>query len=317
MSSLTITELVGMSIHSNDSIRPSFDLILTSTAFSACLFTLLVVLFVFSTRESRRRVVFQLDVLAICLALTLGILIGLACGTAIIDPVNEAWKSFYVTAIAFALYPPLLYDSILLNRLFALYPLGSTPSVTLVKIFVFPFCIKCGRVVALTLFLHDYIKSGDGWYRNPKIVAGWVMETADNLYSVSLFLYNLHILALSIKRDISRYTVGGISERIHQLFSISLANFVFPLFFNITQIFLARTDKQPTTGVMVVVVNNYVTVMGVLCATLWFSGSEWVRTHSQPVRDYRFSCMPNLELAHGPVGKHGSEILVIGRSLAR
>ncbi|KAI5981172.1 hypothetical protein EDC04DRAFT_2023050 [Pisolithus marmoratus] len=114
--------------------------------------------------------------------------------------------------------------------------------------------------------------------------------------------------------DKKRYTVGGISERIHQIFSISLANFVFPLFFNITQIFLARTDKQPTTGVMVVVVNNYVTVMGVLCATLWFSGSEWVRTHSQPVRDHRFSCMPNLELAHGPEGKHGSEILVIGRS---
>ncbi|KAI5981170.1 hypothetical protein EDC04DRAFT_2852012 [Pisolithus marmoratus] len=54
--------------------------------------------------------------------------------------------------------------------------------------------------------------------------------------------------------------------------------------------------------------------MGVLCATLWFSGSAWVRTRSQPVLDSRFSCMPNLELAHGSVRKHRSDILVIGRS---
>ncbi|KAI5981171.1 hypothetical protein EDC04DRAFT_2023071 [Pisolithus marmoratus] len=204
------TEAVKAFIHI---IHPNFVFVVTSTAFSACFFTLLVGLFAFSTRESRRRAVFRLNVLAICLVLTLGILIGLACGKAIIDPLNPIWKSCFVTAIAFALYPPILYDSILLTRLFALYPLKSTALVTSVKIYAFPLCIKCARVVVLSLFFDEYIKSGfaaqtlprpqkDSWYRNPKIVAEWVMEMADNLYSVSLFLYNLHIRTSSIERDI-------------------------------------------------------------------------------------------------------------------
>lgn len=32
---------------------------------------------------------------------------------------------------------------------------------------------------------------------------------------------------------------------------------------------------------MLLLVNNYVTVIGILCATIWFSGSEWVRTCSE------------------------------------
>ncbi|KAI6031176.1 hypothetical protein PISMIDRAFT_444960 [Pisolithus microcarpus 441] len=303
------------------SIQPSFDFILAGTALSACLFTLLVTLFVFSTRETRRHVVFRLNVFAICLAMTLGVFIGLACGKLILDPFNSMWKGFYATGVAFALYPPILYDSILLTRLFALYPLGATPSVTLVKIFAFPFCIKCARVIVLTLFFSDYIEYGftaqalaqqqnDIWYRNPKITAEWVMQMADNLYSVSLFLYNLHIRTSLVQR------VGGISERIRQVFYVSVANFVFPLFFNIAQIILDMTNRQSTAGAVVIVINHYVTVIGVLCATLWFSGSEWARTRSQPISGHGLSGKSNSEQAHGSSGKSRGEILVIGKSLS-
>ncbi|KAI6032520.1 hypothetical protein EDC04DRAFT_2232575 [Pisolithus marmoratus] len=116
------------------------------------LFTLLIVLLRFSTKESRRRLVFQLNVLVICVALTPGILTGLTSGKAILDPFNQVSKSVYITATVFALYPPLLYDSILLARFFALHPMAITPSLTLVKIFAFPFCIKCARVVVLARF---------------------------------------------------------------------------------------------------------------------------------------------------------------------
>ncbi|KAI6136095.1 hypothetical protein F5141DRAFT_8719 [Pisolithus sp. B1] len=301
-----------------NTIQSSFDFILASTALSACLFTLLVTLFVFSTRESRRRVVFRLNVFAICLSMTLGVLIGLACGRLILDPFNPVWESFYATAVAFALYPLILYDSILLTRLSALYPLDTTPSVTLVKIFAFPFCVKCVRVVVLTLFLIDYVKFGftaqalaqhqdNIWYRNPKITAEWVLQMTDNLYSVSLFLYNLHIRTSLVRR------VGGISERTRQIFYISVANFVFPLFFNIAQIILGMTDKLSTAGAVIIVINHYVAVIGVLCATLWFSGSEWVRTHGQPISG-RLDKSKS-ERAHGSSGKSRTEILVIEKSL--
>ncbi|KAI6120960.1 hypothetical protein EDD16DRAFT_810956 [Pisolithus croceorrhizus] len=303
-----------------NTIQSSFDFILASTALSACLFTLLVTLFVFSTRESRRRVVFRLNVFAICLSMTLAVLIGLACGRLILDPFNPVWESFYATAVAFAPYPPILYDSILLTRLSALYPFHTTPSVTLVKIFAFPFCVKCARVVVLTLFLIDYVKFGftaqalaqhqdDIWYRNPKITAEWVLQMADNLYSVSLFLYNLRIRTSLVRG------VGGISERIRQIFYISVANFIFPLFFNIAQIILDMTDRVSTAGAVIIVINHYVAVIGVLCATLWFSGSEWVRTHGQPMSGHGLLDKPNSERAHGSSGKGRSEILVIERSL--
>lgn len=303
-------------------IRPSFNYILASTAMSACLFTLLVALFVFSTRESRRRVAFRLNIFAICLALTLGTLIGLACGKVIIDPFNHAWKQYYVVAITFALWCPLLYDSILLTRLVVLYPITSTAPVTLVKIFAFPFCVKCARVVVLALFLDDYIKSENitkgpfvpeqdaSWYRNPKIVAEWIIQMADNLYTVGLFLYKLHVRTSLIQK------VGGISEHFRQIFYISVANFVFPLLFNIAQIILIMTDRHPTAGIVIVVINNYMAVMGVLCATLWFSGSEWVRTHSQPTSGRGFSCKPNSEHMRGSLGESRSQVLVIGKSFS-
>ncbi|KAI6148145.1 hypothetical protein BKA82DRAFT_4148947 [Pisolithus tinctorius] len=273
------------------SIHPSFDYIIVTTAFSACLFTLFVILFALSTKESRRRLAFRLNVLAICIALVTGILSGISNGKVIVDPFNPLSTSVFLAVIVFIIFPPLLYDSILLTRLFALYPLSSTPPTTLLKIFAFPFCIKCARVIVITLGVHSYVGTGlttealiqdqsSFWFRSPYLTAEWTMQIADNLYSVSLFLYNLYIRTSPIKR------ARGIAERIRQIFYISVANFVFPLMFNIAQIILVATDRSPTAGATVLLINNYVTVMGVLCATLWFSGSERVRTHNEPLSDH-------------------------------
>ncbi|KAI5993835.1 hypothetical protein F5J12DRAFT_726594 [Pisolithus orientalis] len=307
-----------------DEIRPSFDYTLAGATCSGCLSTLLVVLLGFSTKESRRRVVFQLNVLAICIALTLGILTGLTSGKAVVDPYNQVSRSVYITSIVFTVYPPLLYDSILLTRLFALYPIASTPSVTLVKIFAFPFCVKCARVVALALFLNNYVKSGSttqalvqsqeaDWYRNPKLTAEWTMQMADNLYSVSFFLYNLH-MRTSLIQSGELALLGGISERIRQIFYISVANFVFPLIFNIAQIILISTDRSPNTGGLLLLINNYVTVIGVLCATLWFSGSEWVRSRKESSAEDVFWLNPNLGGVNGVGRKRENEIVVIGKT---
>ncbi|KAI6030980.1 hypothetical protein EDC04DRAFT_2605243 [Pisolithus marmoratus] len=300
-------------------IRPNFDYVLTDTAFSACLLTLLVVLFAFSTKESRRRLVFRLNVLAICVALTLGIFSSLVSGRAIIDPFAQVTKGVYIASIVFAVFPPVLYDSILLTRLFALYPVSNTPRITLLKMFAFPFCIKCARVIVLSIGVNNYVGSAfnttaleqdqaAAWFRNPYMVSEWTMQIADNLYSVGIFLYNLHIRTSMIKR------AGGIAERIRQIFYISLANFVFPLIFNVAQIICITTDRSPTTGTILLTMNNYITVMGVLCATLWFSGSEWVRTRNEPSSDHMFNS-PNPQLAryHAAGGRSGNEVVLIGR----
>lgn len=85
----------------------SFDYIVTITAFSACLSTLLVVL-PLSTNKSRRHMTFRLSVLAITSRPN--------------EPVRSDVKSAFTAAVAFLDFPPSLYDSILLTRLFVLYP---------------------------------------------------------------------------------------------------------------------------------------------------------------------------------------------------
>lgn len=84
-----------------DTIRPNFDYITAMTAFSACLFTLFVLLLALSTKESRRRVVFRLNVLAICTVLTTSILAGLCNWKAIVDPYNPVSTSVFIAADAF------------------------------------------------------------------------------------------------------------------------------------------------------------------------------------------------------------------------
>ncbi|KAI6032529.1 hypothetical protein EDC04DRAFT_2605166 [Pisolithus marmoratus] len=259
-----------------NTIHPNFDYIVTITAFSACLFTLFAVLLGLSTKESRRRIVFHLNVLAVCLALTTSILAGLSNGKAIIDPFNQ------VSTPSVSL-SPLLYDSILLTRLFALYPPASTRQATLLKIFAFPFCVKCARVVVIALLLKEEVRAAAGtttevllqdqatiWFRNPNIVAVWTLQMADNMYSVSLFLYNLHIRA--------------------------------------------RPLKSVALGVLLLI-NYYVTVMGVLCATIWFSRSEWTQTCKEPLSNEMLQRKLNLPRAPAGVWMGGSEVIVIGKTL--
>ncbi|KAI6141872.1 hypothetical protein BKA82DRAFT_4199517 [Pisolithus tinctorius] len=302
-----------------NAVRPGFDYIVVTTAFSACLFTLFVVLIALSTKESRRRLVFRLNVLAICHVLAMGVLMGLTTLKYILEPFSQVSASVFVATVVFLCLSPLLYDSILLTRLFALYPLGSTPPATLVKIFALPFCIKCARVAVITVAVLDCARSGittnaltqnaesSAWFRNPYMTAEWTMQIVDNLYSVSFFLYNLHIRTLSINR------ARSIADRIRRIFYISVANFVFPLIFNIAQIIFITTDRIPTTGEVLLLINGYVTIMGVMCATLWSSGSEWVRTRNEPLPERILSsCKPNFGEDHVSGGKTRSSIVLVG-----
>ncbi|KAI6143602.1 hypothetical protein BKA82DRAFT_143259, partial [Pisolithus tinctorius] len=319
-------------------VRPGFDYTVVTTAFSACLFTLYVVLIVLSTKESRRRLVFRLNVLAICHVLAMGVLMGLTTLKYILEPFGQVSASVFIATVVFLYFSPLLYDSILLTRLFALYPLGSTPPATLVKIFALPFCIKCARVATIAVL--DYVRSGimtnaltqnnesSAWFRNPYMIAEWTMQIVDNLYSVSFFLYNLHVRTSSINRGehttvrlcggmntscMSRHAACSIADRIRRIFYISVANFVFPLIFNIAQIIFITTDRIPTTGEVLLLINSYVTVMGVMCATLWSSGSEWVRTRNEPLPERMFnSRKPIFGKDHVAGRKSRSSIALVG-----
>ncbi|KAI6032522.1 hypothetical protein EDC04DRAFT_2232626 [Pisolithus marmoratus] len=299
-----------------NTIHPSFDYILATTASTACVFTLFAVLCALSTKESRCRLAFRLNALAICLVLMTSILTGLTNGKAIVDPFNPVSTSVYLASIVFTIFPPLLYDSMLLIRLFALYPLFNTPLATLLRISAFPFCVKCARVVVLTLFLSDFVRTAttegltlaatSTWFHNPYLISEWAMQIADNAYSVSFFLYRLHGCTKLIR------SARGIAERVRQIFYISVANFVFPLIFNIILIISIMTDRSQTNGALLMLINNYVTILGVQCATLWFSGSrEWVRTRNEPFPDHAVFNSPDSYFGRDHVAGWESESPIV------
>ncbi|KAI5998169.1 hypothetical protein EDD15DRAFT_2194360 [Pisolithus albus] len=215
-------------------IQPAFVAVITIAAFSASLFTLLVVLLALSTKESRRRLVFRLNVFAICITLAMGVMVGFGNGK-----IHKSGYSIEDICI------PLLHQ---------------------------------------ILFLKDYsraLTTGDSnpWFRNHYLFAEWAMQIADNMYSASFFLYNFHVRAGSLKRS------GGMQARICQILYISAANFILPVMFSIALIILVlpTTNSQFNSIEVMFLINSYVTVMGVLCATVWFSGSEWVRTRNEPL----------------------------------
>ncbi|KAI6107569.1 hypothetical protein EDD16DRAFT_1620991 [Pisolithus croceorrhizus] len=90
---------------------------------------------------------------------------------------------------------------------------------------------------------------------------------------------------------------GGMLTCIRQIIYISIANFVFPLMFNIVLIICAIADQSfGNIGGLLLLINNYVTVMGVLCATVWFSRLEQVRTCNEPLSDDVFALERDLRI---------------------
>lgn len=201
-----------------EGIRDPFTFVSLITPLCACLVTLLVVLFVFSTRELRRRLIFRLNVIAICFALILGVLNFIVSSSAILRPFDPVPQSLYTTTIVVALFPPVFYDSILLTRLLALYPVDRTPLSVLVGILAFPICVKCGRLVVLvclfpspsisnltllqSLYIRQYVSQSRDlatltayaqatWYRNPFITIEWTLQMFDNLYGTLHLLSNI------------------------------------------------------------------------------------------------------------------------------
>ncbi|KAI6039910.1 hypothetical protein EDC04DRAFT_2567991 [Pisolithus marmoratus] len=274
-----------------EDIHAPFTFVIVVTSLCACLVSLLVVLFVFSTADLRRRLIFRLNVIAICFTLILGVLNFAVSGSAILRPFSPIPDSLYVATIVFAIFPPVFYDSILLIRLLALYPVERTPMSTLVRVLAFPLCVKCGRLLVLSLYIHQYLiitpdltsltmHAEATWFRNPYLTTEWTLQTFDNLYSSGFFLCKLQ----STRRTSSRLTLGerpALSiARMRQILYISAANFVFPVLFNIGQIICITTDRSFYVGTMLLLANSYVSVIGVLCATIWVSGGHYVQRHN-------------------------------------
>jgi len=250
---------------------------------------LLIFLFMFSTPASRAHPVFLLNVCIVVLGLGLAAINVGQEWSNLTAPTVAIPDSLTLANIALTVISPLVIDSVLIFRYIAFYPRRATPLSKYAQILAFPLIIKTGRLVCDTLFLVNLgRKNGQGsidvlasetWFRNPYLVSEWSLQIADNVYASSFFFYKL---SSYYGKSQATFIVRNRSliSRIRGLFAIALANFVFPLFLNITQVVLITRDTNYARGAEVLMANMYVSIFGVLFATVWASGNAWGRNNS-------------------------------------
>lgn len=180
-------------------IRPSLNFILVLTPLGAILVPLIITLFFFSSPKSRRHPVFVLNILACCSGICEAALNAALETKQILYPLEPISKELLTAVIAFAIVSPLFIDSILLFRILAFYPLVTTPIWQLLAIFSLPMLVKCGRFIAVVMYLHQFTHSSGNlpnvllaaqstWPKNPYILAEWSLQMIDNTCVLNICL---------------------------------------------------------------------------------------------------------------------------------
>lgn len=72
--------------------------------------------------------------------------------------------------------------------------------------------------------------------------------------------------------------LATILSRVRGLFYIALGNFIFPISLNITQIVLVVSDKSYIKGSTISSANMYVSIIGLVFATVWTTGHKWTKS---------------------------------------
>ncbi|KAH8114087.1 hypothetical protein DFH11DRAFT_249005 [Phellopilus nigrolimitatus] len=269
-------------------IQPSLTYILVMTPLGSMIVPIVILLVFFSTSASRSQPVFYLNVFACLIGVVECILNAALEVKEILHPTEEISQSFFLATIGSVALSPVIVDSILLTRVLAFYPARGYTPMKRIQVLIFPVFVKCGRLVAVILYLHKFTVESKNlgsvllvgeviWFRNPYSLTEWTLQMVDNTYSSLFFLYKLRLFNQFGRSGwVNRHPT--MLSRIRGLFYIALGNFIFPIIFNVAQIVLVTSDHSFINGSYLLMINNYVSIIGVVFATIWTSGSSWNRS---------------------------------------
>ncbi|KAJ7693216.1 hypothetical protein B0H17DRAFT_839329, partial [Mycena rosella] len=267
-------------------LKPSVTLLMIGTVWSSMLIPLLIVLLLFSNPRLRRQPIFILNFIAVLAGIVLGIINIYLEVTAIISPLIPVKASVFIGFVAIILYMPVLMDTILIVRLFAVYPPHMVSWPRRCAIFGPPIIFKLLRVANLMIFIIKWTRLIKD-YETP-ILAGqvlwgsdepwtrieWFSQVFDNFYASVLFILRLQqgryvnentALFLNLNLDV----LASHGSRLRSLFFIALGNFVFPCLLSLIQLIFLFRGRQFLDGTYVFLTNCYVEIIGVLLATIW------------------------------------------------
>ncbi|KAG0704152.1 hypothetical protein DFH29DRAFT_913144 [Suillus ampliporus] len=270
----------------------SMPFLLTSTVLSSLLIPILLALLVFSTPQTRHHPMFVLNVLGVLLGLVEGALsIYLQVQTMLAPTAAEP----LTTDVAFTVtsyFAPLVVECTLMIRLAIAYPRSSTSRVKFWSILLVPIIFKIIRLINISTFLHNfvdaiyagpsYILAGESLWGDWQVKLEWILQAVDNAFVSFMFLRRLPRPTGASEGVVQSRTVAA---RLRVLFFIALSNFVFPVMLNIIQLsFIFGSTASFFRTSIVYIVNNYVTIIGVVFATIWSMGSRSLDESHPPAR---------------------------------
>lgn len=228
---------------------------------------------------------FWFNAAVIILGLFQGALYVYIASRMILDPLSPVYTTIFVIENFLTVSTPLIVDSVLILRLYAVYHPRTTSTSTVMAVFTFPILVKVGRAVAISIFLSrlvNFAKTTDNmclamavfFPRDKFIVTEWILQAADNIYLSTLFIYRL-------RGQTSLFTGTTFRTRrlMARLFFIATGNFVFPVMLNIVQIIYMFVDGQFLHGSVILLINVYVSIIGVVFATVWVTGDAYMASN--------------------------------------
>ncbi|KAG0697274.1 hypothetical protein DFH29DRAFT_160381 [Suillus ampliporus] len=292
-------------------IQPSLNSIMIGHTFTVILIPLIIALFYFSTALSRRRPTFILNVVAIILAFTAGIMIdSLAVSTrwclayvrvliqsqihSMLSPLDPWPPTMNIAIGIIGAFQSILVDLILLIRLTLIYPYTVVGPKRFVLVTALPILLKLARLVNMIIFIKVLADAARGptgseniavvWATTPYLKIEWSAQLVDNAYASIAFLWairlrRIHRSGVTSEINPRRTTFG---QRLRALFYIAISNFVLPSLLSLAQLVVVYKNVYVLTVNEIVLVNTMVAVIGVVFSTVWAGSVNYQDKNTEP-----------------------------------
>lgn len=259
--------------------------------FTVILIPLIFALFYFSTPLSRRRPIFILNVIAIILAFTAGVMIDSLAIHSMLSPLNPWPPSINIAIGIIGAFQSILVDLILLLRLTLIYPYTIVGPKRFALVTALPVLLKIARLVNMFIFIKVLADAARGptgseniavvWATTPYLKIEWSAQLVDNAYASIAFLWAIRLRRNYRSSEVSlRRTTFG--QRLRTLFYIAVSNFVFPSLLSLAQLVVVYKNVYVLTVNEIVLVNTMVAVIGVVFATVWAGSVNYQDEKTEP-----------------------------------
>ncbi|THH18342.1 hypothetical protein EW146_g2649 [Bondarzewia mesenterica] len=273
-------------------LKPALHSILIAHSFLVLFFPILFALIYFSTASTRRQHVFILNIITICLAISVGIMLDWRCVRLSLKPTKTYPISFNLAISLLGVIQSLLVDVILLIRLISVYPREVIGPSRFISMITLPILLKIGRFINLVMFIQvlaDLAKGPNAdlavqqeWASAPYIKIEWFGQLIDVTYASTLFLYKIWLHRQGRKSiESGSDSKVSFSYRLKILFYIASTNFVVPVIFSLVQIIVLYKSVDTSVVNDIVLVSTNISVIGVVFASIW--AGSWARREEMSI----------------------------------